>query len=164
MDWGRIARDVGRATARAVLTKATQSKRRTRSGTRPSRSSAVRRQRLAYAPQRDGRADPGEVVWTWVSYEEDPSRGKDRPVVVMGRDRNTVLGLMLSSNASRAGQADWLSLGTGAWDGEDRPSWVRLDRVLELTETGIRREGAILDRERFDRIAARLRSAYGWDD
>ena len=102
-------------------------------------------------------------MWTWVSYEEDTSRGKDRPVVVMGRDRNRLLGLMLSSNAARDGQSDWLSLGSGAWDGQDRPSWVRLDRVLELTETGIRREGAVLDRARFDRIAARLRSAYGWD-
>ena len=102
-------------------------------------------------------------MWTWVAYEEDPSRGKDRPVVVMGRDRTKLLGLMLSSNAARDGQSDWLSLGTGAWDGQDRPSWVRLDRVLELTETGIRREGAVLDRARFDRIADRLRGFYGWD-
>ena len=28
--------------------------------------------------------EPGEVVWTWVPYEEDPTRGKDRPVPVIG--------------------------------------------------------------------------------
>ncbi len=163
MDWGRIARDVGRAAARAVLTKATAPQRRRRPGrARTGSASVVRRQRLVYAPQRDGRADPGEVVWTWVEYEDDGSRGKDRPVVVMGRDGSTLLGLMLSSNPRRAADADWLSLGSGAWDGEDRPSWVRLDRVLELTESGIRREGAVLDRERFGKIARKLESSYGW--
>ena len=32
----------------------------------------------------DGDADPGEVVWTWVPYQEDSSVGKDRPAVVIG--------------------------------------------------------------------------------
>ena len=41
--------------------------------------------RIAYTPDMDGDADPGEVVWAWVPYEEDPNRGKDRPVVVIGR-------------------------------------------------------------------------------
>ncbi len=97
-------------------------------------------------------------------YEDDPSRGKDRPALVVGRDGDGLLALMLSSNAERHGQRHWLSIGTGPWDGEDRPSWVRLDRVLELTETGLRREGAVLDRRRFDRVAAALRKDYGWDD
>src|SRR5712675_1155277 len=58
---------------------------------------AHRARRLVYAPDLDGRADPGEIVWTWVVYEDDPTRGKDRPVLVVGRDRTTLLGLMLSS-------------------------------------------------------------------
>ena len=120
------------------------------------------RRGLVYAPQLDGRADPGEVVWTWVAYEDDPSQGKDRPVLVVGRDGATVLGLMLSSQADRDGQRNWLALGPGAWDREERPSWVRLDRVLRVAEDGIRREGAVLDRTRFDRIAAALRRQYGW--
>ena len=49
-----------------------------------------------------------------------------------------------------------------AWDAENRPSWVRLDRVLDVPEEGIRREGAILDRKRFDAVATRLRSDFGW--
>jgi len=117
---------------------------------------------LEYSPELDGRADPGEIVWTWVAYEEDPHQGKDRPVVVVGRRGRTLLGLMLTSNDRRDGQRDWLPLGEGAWDRESRPSWVRLDRVLTVDETGIRREGSILDRGRFDAIAARLRSEYGW--
>jgi len=117
---------------------------------------------LVYAPKLDGRADPGEIVWTWVAYEEDPHRGKDRPVLVVGRDATTLYGLMLSSNAVRDGQPDWYALGTGAWDAEHRPSWVRLDRVIVVAEDGIRREGAVLDRRRFDAIAARLRQGYRW--
>ena len=117
---------------------------------------------VAYAPQPDGRADPGEVVWTWVAYEQDASKGKDRPVLVVGRDGGTLLGLMLSSQAERDGQQGWLALGPGSWDREQRPSWVRLDRVLEVDEDGIRREGAVLGRERFDEVAGRLRGSYGW--
>jgi len=138
---------------------------RGRSAPRPSattsRPTAARRT-LVYAPQPDGRADPGEVVWTWVVYEDDPNRGKDRPVLVVGRDDGMLEGLMLSSNAERDGQRDWFALGPGAWDRQQRPSWVRLDRVLTVPESGIRREGAVLDRARFDAIAAELRRSYGW--
>ena len=48
---------------------------------------AQRARKLVYAPDLDGRADPGEIVWTWVVFEDDPTRGKDRPVLVVGRDR-----------------------------------------------------------------------------
>jgi hypothetical protein len=121
-----------------------------------------RGRRLEYAPNLDGDADPGEVVWTWVKYEDDPHQGKDRPVLVVGRDGRTLLGLMLSSQTERDGQPNWLALGPGAWDREDRPSWVRLDRVLELDQDGIRREGAILDPAHFDLVGAELRKHYGW--
>ena len=117
---------------------------------------------LDYAPNPDGQADPGEVVWTWVQYEEDAGQGKDRPVLVVGRDGDHLYGLMLSSQHTRDGQHGWLALGSGPWDREGRPSWLRLDRVLEVPEAGIRREGAVLDRQRFDRVAAALRQDYGW--
>lgn len=123
---------------------------------------ALRRRELTYAPELDGQADPGEVVWTWVSYEDDPRQGKDRPVLVVGRSSRTLFGLMLSSQRDRDGQRHWLPLGPGAWDGDNRPSWVRLDRVLTMREDGIRREGAVLDRTRFDRVARALRADYGW--
>lgn len=117
---------------------------------------------LTYSPNLDGDADPGEVVWTWVPYEEDASQGKDRPVLVVGRDGRSVLALMLSSQSERDGQRNWFALGPGAWDREDRSSWIRLDRVLTVDAEGIRREGAVLDRSRFDAVAAQLRAYYGW--
>ena len=134
---------------------------KTRTGAR-ARSGPPAGRHLAYAPQLDGRADPGEVVWTWVAYEDDPRRGKDRPVLVVGRQGAVLLGLQLSSQAERDGQPGWLALGAGAWDREQRPSWVRLDRVLDVPEDGIRREGAVLDRGRFDRVARALRADHGW--
>jgi hypothetical protein len=117
---------------------------------------------LSYTPSLDGEADPGEVVWTWVPYEDDPSQGKDRPVLVVGRRGATVYGLMLSSQSERAGQRHWFGLGAGAWDREERPSFVRLDRVLEMPEDSIRREGAVLGRAQFDRVADVLRAQYDW--
>lgn len=135
--------------------------RRIAARTRPTREVGAGRQ-LVYAPQLDGQADPGEVVWTWVPYEDDPAQGKDRPVLVVGRDDKTLLGLMLSSKGDHDGEAHWFALGAGTWDRESRPSWVRLDRVLEVDEDGIRREGAVLDRDRFASIAAILRADYHW--
>lgn len=123
---------------------------------------AHRARKLVYAPDLDGRADPGEIVWTWVVYEDDPTKGKDRPVLVVGRDQRTLLGLMLSSQDYHRNDPDWVGIGVGSWDYDGRASWVRLDRVLDVPEEGIRREGAILDRERFEVVAARLRAEYSW--
>ena len=56
----------------------------------------------------------------------------------------------------------WTDLGTGAWDARGRPSEVRLDRLLELTPESVRREGAALDRARFDRVVDEARRVQGW--
>ena len=132
------------------------------------RPTADRARRIEYSPALDGAADPGEIVWTWVAFEEDASQGKDRPVLVVGRDGTTLLGLMLSSQGHRADDPNWLEIGTGTWDGGGsgsghKVSYVRLDRVLDVPEQGIRREGAILDRARFDAVAERLRRDYRWN-
>src|ERR1700757_5394703 len=105
---------------------------------------AQRARKLVYSPDLDGRADPGEIVWTWVAYEDDPSRGKDRPVLVVGRDRSTLLGLMLSSQEHHSDDRNWIGIGTGSWDYDGRPSWVRLDTGLDVPEEGIRAGGAVL--------------------
>jgi PemK-like, MazF-like toxin of type II toxin-antitoxin system len=81
---------------------------------------------------------------------------------VVGRDHATLLGLMMSSQEHHAADRSWVSIGSGSWDGEGRPSWVRLDRVLDVPEESIRREGAILERTVFDQVAARLRRDYSW--
>lgn len=131
-------------------------------GPTPSRPTGQRARRLEYSPALDGAADPGEIVWTWVEFEDDASQGKDRPVLVIGRDGATLLGLMLSSQGHRRDDDNWVSIGTGDWDRDRRESFVRLDRVLDVPENGIRREGSILARGQFDRVANTLRRDYGW--
>jgi hypothetical protein len=113
-----------------------------------------------YAPHPDGLADPGEVVWSWVPYEEDHNRGKDRPVLIIGMDGDYLLGLMLTSKdhdrdhrAEAAHGRHWLDVGSGGWDGQRRPSEVRLDRVLRLRPDAVRREGAALSRPVFDQVS-----------
>ncbi|WP_372521259.1 type II toxin-antitoxin system PemK/MazF family toxin [Marinobacter nauticus] len=68
---------------------------------------------VSYAPAPDGEPDPGEIVWTWVPYEEDHSRGKDRPVLIVGHDGPYLLVLMLTSkdrNNASSSDADYLDM------------------------------------------------------
>src|SRR6476659_8277983 len=117
---------------------------------------------ISYSPRSDGHPDPGEVVWTWVPFEEDPTRGKDRPVLVIGRrgdSADRLVGLMLTSKDHDRDAAQearhgrhWMDVGTGGWDREGRPSEVRLDRLLDIAARDVRREGAALDRQVFDQV------------
>ena len=114
-----------------------------------------------YAPDPDGRPDPGEIVWTWVPYEEDQSRGKDRPVLLVGRDGPWLLALQLTSKdhdgtPTRDGRRHWVDIGAGAWDRQGRPSEVRVDRVVRVGPDAVRREGAVLAPERFAAVADAL--------
>lgn len=111
--------------------------------------------RIAYTPDRDGEPDPGEVVWTWVPYEDDPSQGKDRPVVVIGSigERLAVVPLTSRSPEGRDPSA-WVPVGTGGWDPERRASYANVGRVLRVPADDVRREGATLDRRPFDAVVA----------
>lgn len=118
--------------------------------------------RIAYAPDRDGEPDAGEVVWTWVPYVENDGRGKDRPVLVIGRqDSERVYAVKLTSKA-HDGDRDFLPLGAGEWDARGRPSWVDIDQVYSVHREGLRREASALDLERFMRVADALHRRYGW--
>jgi hypothetical protein len=118
--------------------------------------------RMTYAPDHDGDPDPGEIVWTWVPYEENDGRGKDRPVLIVARERHgTLLSVQLTSKR-HDGSRDWLAIGDGPWDREARDSWVVLDRVLRVHPDGMRREACALDGDRFARVAAALIERYGW--
>ena len=116
---------------------------------------------IQYAPHPDGEPDPGEIVWAWVPYEEDHSRGKDRPVLLIGHDGPWLLALQMTSRdhdrdeeqERRAGRI-WVDIGSGAWDRQGRPSEVRVNRILRIDPDRIRREGAVLARDRFDAVAA----------
>ena len=127
---------------------------------------------ITYAPAADGDADPGEVVWGWVPFEEDLSQGKDRPVLVLAResgaDGEVLVVLMLTSRDRVQGVrtdehgATWVDIGSGGWDSSGRPSEVRADRLIRLRPDAVRREGARLDQRRFEAVADVVRAVHGW--
>ena len=113
----------------------------------------------SYEPEQDGEPDPGEVVWAWVPFEDDPDRGKDRPVLVIGRDGSELICLQLTSKDHDRDAEDearygryWMDVGSGDWDRDGRPSEVRLDRLLRMSESEVRREGAAMLEATFDQV------------
>lgn len=126
--------------------------------TRDITAAELRRVRLEYAPQPDGDPDPGEVVWTWVPYVENDGRGKDRPVLIIGRiDAHTVVGCYLSTKQHR----DFVPIGTGGWDPQRRESYLSPDRLLRVTHDGMRREGVQIDRARFETAVRGVLAHHG---
>ena len=123
---------------------------------------------FSYQPVADNDADPGEVVWTWISYEEDPTQGKDRPVVVLARNGSDVVVAQLTSknhDIDREQEAHWgrywLAIGAGDWDPQGRVSSVRLDRLLLVSQRDVRREGASLDRATYNKVVTAIAKHWG---
>lgn len=106
---------------------------------------------IEYSPDLDGDADPGEVVWTWVPFEDDPTKGKDRPVIVIGRTGEQFAAVPLTSKDKGHGA---VPIGSGAWDRSGRPSYAKVDQLIVVRPADVRREGAILDRRHFDEVVA----------
>lgn len=132
-------------------------------GTRPYPGDARRLPDTTYRPHPDGDPDPGEIVWTWVPFEEDHSVGKDRPVLVIGHAGDWLVALALTSrdhdrdeHQERAAGREWVDIGRGPWDRQGRPSEIRVNRLLQLEPAAVRREGAVLDENRY---AAVIRAA-----
>lgn len=118
---------------------------------------------IQYAPERDGEPDPGEIVWAWVPYQEDPTQGKDRPVAVLGRadDAEGDFAVLMVSSKDHVGQRGWVGIGAGDWDRDRRVSFVRTDRLLAVSPTAVRREGAALSREQFRAVVSAFTAPDG---
>jgi len=104
--------------------------------------------RIQYTPNLDGDPDPGEVVWTWVPYEDDPTLGKDRPVIIIGRHGDLLSGVPLTTKQHDGN----VEVGTGKWDPRNRPSYAKVSRLLDIDPETVRREGSVLTRRRFDAV------------
>lgn len=119
---------------------------------------------IEYDPHPDGEPDPGEIVWAWVPYEEDATHGKDRPVLIISRDGDTLTVLPLSSKdhdfdeqSEAAAGRFWIDIGSGVWDSRQRPSEVRTNRIIRVDIEDVRRDGAVLDRPHFEAVATDVR-------
>ncbi|WP_300265766.1 type II toxin-antitoxin system PemK/MazF family toxin [Microbacterium sp.] len=117
---------------------------------------------VSYTPSRDGAPDSGEVIWTWVPYEENDGRGKDRPVLVIGRHSSERVYAVRMTSKPHHRDRDYISIGSGSWDSQGRESWVDIEQLYSVHDAGMRREAAILDRVRYDRVADALVARYGW--
>jgi hypothetical protein len=104
--------------------------------------------RIEYTPHLDGDPDPGEVVWAWVPFEDDPTLGKDRPIVIIGRHGAVLSGVALTSKP----RDGWVDVGIGEWDSRHRRSFAKVDRLLDVEPHSVRREGSILSRRQFDQV------------
>jgi len=123
----------------------------TRKQSRPTTRRVATGTLVEYSPDIHGDADPGEVVWTWVPFEDDPTTGKDRPVVIIGRSGSDLAGVPLTSKDK--GRST-VAVGTGGWDPSGRPSYAKVDLLLVVRERDVRREGSVLDRQRFDAVVS----------
>ncbi len=115
--------------------------------------------RWEYSPELDSDPDPGEIVWSWVAFEEDASVGKDRPIAIVGRAVDGRFVALMLSSRDHDGDADWLPIGSGPWDREGRASWLRRDRLLAVPASAVRREGSIIPPDTFRAVVA---SMTGW--
>lgn len=113
----------------------------------------------------DPTPSPGEVVWAHVPYEEDHHQGKDRPVLLIGRDGPWLLGLQLTSadhdldeEQERSAGRRWVDIGSGDWDRQGRRSEARVNRVIRIDPLAVRRDGAVLDEEVFVAVATAVRA------
>lgn len=109
-----------------------------------------------YSPAVEGRPFPGEIVWTWVAFDQDSRHGKDRPVLVLAVDGARITALPLRTRnedrAHRERRAVWMDLGSGSWDRQGRTSEVQLNRVLTVSIYDVRRNGAELDPDLFEDV------------
>ncbi|MDO5747086.1 MAG: type II toxin-antitoxin system PemK/MazF family toxin [Actinomycetaceae bacterium] len=123
---------------------------------------------FSYTPHPDGLPDPGEVVWTWIPYEDNPTIGKDRPVLILARQREWLVVAQMTSkdhhtNDHHQGPSGryWYDVGTGGWDKRKRASEVRIDRLLQVRPDDVRREGASINRETFVKVRDAIIELHG---
>lgn len=113
--------------------------------------------KLGYRPRHpDGRPDPGEIVWAHVPFADDPSKGKNRPVLIVGRAENgNLVGVQLTSKLHRKG------IGI-EWGPDRQRSVIRTDRLIQVDPANnFRKEGAYVRKPEFQSIVDQIAKAHG---
>ena len=111
--------------------------------------------KVSYRPRHpDGHADPGEIVWAHVPFEDDPKQGKDRPVLIIGRHENgNLIGVQLTSKGHHRGAIpiEW---------GNDTKSWIRPERLIQVSADNYRKEGAYVKKPKFQDLADQITTSH----
>lgn len=128
--------------------------------TRDMTSAEIRKLRPEYSPRHDADPDPGEVVWTWVPYVEHDGRGKDRPVLILARISDSAVAGCYLSTKDHDG---YVLMGSGAWDPQGRDSYLNPARVLVVSHDGMRREGAQIPKDRFNKAVEAVQKYHRAD-
>ncbi|AWB82439.1 hypothetical protein C3B44_08835 [Corynebacterium yudongzhengii] len=118
---------------------------------------------LIYGPDIDGPADAGEIVWLRVPENGPNQPPVERAILVVGRSMNQeLLGLLISPAPEHADEENWFPIGSGQWQPTGEPCWLRLDRIIQVPENWVRRQGALFPERRFERLARVLRERFDW--
>ena len=117
---------------------------------------------ITYAPDMDGQADAGEVVWIHVPSRRTHVLLVEKPALVVARNAHSVLALLISTDDRFSDHPQWMAIGTGGWDRTGKSAWVRVDRTMEVPDNLLRRQGTVLPFRRFNRVAHRLQEDYEW--
>lgn len=162
----RDQRNTGAAVWRSQSSASTTTSKRTdlspgragRGATRDLTPAELSRLQPTYSPARNGEPDPGEVIWTWVPYAEHDGRGKDRPVLIIARVDSEHWAACYLSTKHHDG---FISVGSGPWDSQGRESFLSPERILLISEEGMRRESTGLNREAFERAVDAIFKWHG---
>ncbi len=79
-------------------------------------------------------------------------------MVIVGRQGALLIAVPLTSK--QHDNEPQVAVGTGSWDREGRPSYAKLERLLVVDPTAVRREGAVLSRAHFDDVVAGVRREH----
>ena len=112
--------------------------------------------KFGYRPRHpDGHPDPGEIVWAHVPFADDPTKGKNRPVLIVGRHENgNLIGVQLTSKLHRNGIPF-------TWGPGDSKSVIRTDRFIQIDTKNYRKEGAYVKKPAFQKIVDTVARQHG---
>lgn len=64
--------------------------------------------------------------------------------------------VLVVSSRDRSGDDDWVGIGSGSWDSAGRASFVNPDRMLAVSGSAVRREGAAMTKEQHRTVLAAI--------
>ena len=77
---------------------------------------------------------------------------------MIGRRRTAIIGVPLTTQ--RDEREAQVEIGVGAWDSQRRVSYARIWRIFDIDPSRMRREGAVIERARFETVVKAVDRYY----